>query len=761
MHDWKPTTTITLALSSQPLLRQRPGTAEHGSFCLFTDVASIYCYRQPYWLPDANSRGHIAAKPQQRPEVEITEGSRASLATLMYVKADDDDLLAEIVALGDSFRRTLGFMPPAAFGQAAAHGTLLAAVQDRRVIGYVLYALPRQVVRITHLCVTEAARGLGLARRMVDAISERHADRLGITLKCRTDYPINDIWPHLGFENQGEVRGRSRKRLPLTVWWRDHGHPNLFSVAEPIGLLRVAIDLNIFLDLESGADRAANFESLALADDWLVDQVELVTTPELSRELGRLPDGADKRRQQRAASTYHHLVADPAAAEALALQITEHVFKTQNLDLSSAAGDISDVRHVAETSLAGVTVMTTRDAKFVDWAAGVVGITGVRVMRPADVILHIDELSRAQAYRPVQLEDTAYRIIPVRSGAESELLTFLHQTDGERKPEYLELTRRISAEGRRWTREVLRSPGDKPIAFCAMGTHDSALEVPIFRIAAANLEQTITRQLLFRIRERAQREGVGIVRITDPHLAAETLRIMREDGFVGAGSEWILFVIRACDTAAAVNELLAGLARGVGLRLQAMQSGMSPVIAADLERKIWPVKIIDSELPTYLIPIKPRWSSDLFGVPQTMTPRPHMLGLSREHVYYRSPFPVTRAPARLVWYVTKTGRDGMAAVIGCSRLDESIVSKPTVLFQRFRHLGVWEQEQIAKAAKRGQAEALRFCDTEIFRHPIGLKRLQQLARTHGQTLTLRSRMKITAELFSAIYREGRPSGDGP
>lgn len=706
-------------------------------------------------------RCHIAVESLADAEVEITEDSREPLVTLVHVKAEDEEVLAKIVALGDLSKRTLGFMPPAAFGQAAANGTLVAAMQDVHVVGYVLYSLPRQVVRIHHLCVAETARGLGLARHMMDTISERHADRIGIALKCRKDYLVNQIWPHLGFEQQGEVPGRSKKRLPLTVWWRDHGHPNLFSAAESIGLLRVVIDMNVFLDLESGTDRPPAFESLALAEDWLVDQVDLVVTPELSRELGRLPDGTDESRQQRAARQYHRLVVEAAAAEALAQQITEHVFKTQNLDLSSDAGDISDVRHVAEAALAGVTVMATRDARFMEWAAGVVGISGVRVMRPADVILHVDELSRAQAYRPVQLEATGYRIVPVRSGAEPELLTFLHQTEGEQKPGYLELTRRIAAEGRRWTRVVLRSPGDKPIAFYAMGTHDGALEVPIFRIASANLEQTVTRQLLFQMRDQAQRDGVSIVRITDPHLAGETLRIMREDGFVGAVGGWISFVVRVCDTATTVDGRLADIAHRIGLRLQAMQPGMSSVIAADLERKLWPVKIIDSDLPTYLIPIRPRWSADLFGVPQTMTPRPHMLGLSREHVYYRSPVPVTLAPARLVWYVTDANRDGMAAVIGCSRLDESIVGKPAALYQRFRHLGVWEQDQIAKAAKDGRAEALRFCDTEIFRHPIGLRRLKQLAEAHGQTLTLRSRMKITAEFFAAIYREGRPSGDGP
>jgi hypothetical protein len=634
---------------------------------------------------------------------------------------------------------------------------LLAAVHDGQVLGYALYSLPRQVIRLTHLCVSENARGEGIARRLVDSISERHADRFGITLKCRKDYPANGLWPQLGFAPQGEVRGRSRQRLPLTVWWRDHGHPNLFSAAESIGLLRVAVDVNVFLDLESRSEREGVIGSRALAGDWLADQLELVVTGELMHELARMQDGQEKSRQHRAASKYPRLTVDGGAAETLARHITEHVLKTQALDLSADPGDQSDVRHVAETSLAGVTVLATKDDKLQRWATEAVGITGVRVMHPSDVILHVDELSRAQAYQPVQLQDTRYRLAPVRSGAETELLTFLHGTEGEHKARFLELIREIAAGGPLWSRTVLRNPDNKPIALYATGEVGEELVVPVLRIVGARLEQTITRQILFQVRDQARREGRNVIRITEPHLANETQRILREDGFLRLDNQWIALVIRACGDSTAMNALVARISQQVGLRLPAFRPGLSAVIAADLERTMWPAKITDSLLPTYLIPIKSAFSADLFGIPQALTPRPNMIGLSREHVYYRSPTPRTPAPARLVWYVTDDRRSGVAAVIGCSRLDEALIGQPAALFQRFRHLGVWQLDQVTQVAKDGQAQALRFADTEIFARQIPLRRLRQLAADHGQTPALRSPQKITAGLFAAIYQEGHQS----
>jgi predicted nucleic acid-binding protein len=561
----------------------------------------------------------------------------------------------------------------------------------------------------------------------------------------------------LGFELQGEVPGRSKQRLPLCIWRRDHGHPDLFSTAESLGLLRVALDVNVFLDLELDREREGAIESRPLADDWLADQIELVVTNELPRELARLSSGPEKSRQLRAAQRYHRLPADTGAIEATAQRIINHVARTQNVDLSADPSDMSDVRHVAEASLAGITVLATRDGRLLRWAAEAIDVCGVRVMRPADVVLHVDELSRAQAYRPIELQDTEYLLAPVRSGSEAELIAFLNASDGERKPEYMARVRVLLAEGRRWNRVVLRSPKSEPIAFYVVGTSDTELVVPIFRIRTPRLENTIARQLLSVLRDQARHEGRSIVRITDPSLSKYTEIAVRDNGFIRHRGSWIGFVISACADSATVDALAAEAAQSVDLRMPTLRPHLSPVIAAELERTLWPAKIIDSDLPSYLIPIRHTWSAELFGVPQTLMPRPNRLGISREHVYYRSPRPrVEQAPARLVWYVTGSRTEGLAAIIGCSRLDEISCDTPAVLYQAYRHLGVWQREEINRAASSGKALALRFADTEVFPRRVTLRRLRQLAAENRQRLALRSPQKISAELFAAIYQEGHP-----
>jgi len=699
-------------------------------------------------------RSHVSCDGGALPAIMFAMLAKTIETDVSWIAADDHIIVAQVVALGDRYRRTLGFLPRAGFAQAAESGTLVAALRDGEVVGYALFSLPRQVVRLTHLCVEDSARGSGIARRLVEAVSAKHADRFGITLKCRNDYPAHDLWPRLGFTAQGEVRGRGRDRKSLTVWWLDHGHPHLFSAPEALGILRVAVDINVFLDLESSSDRPGASDSKALAGDWLADQIELVTTSELAVELARRPDGTERDRQHNAARNYPRLSTQTAATQSLSQRITELVQKTQGLDLTARPSDISDVRHVAEASLAGVTVLASKDTDLQDWAAGVVGITGVRVMHPADVILHVDELSRAQAYRPVQLEDTGWQLTPVRAQTEGELLGFLNKGLGEQKSAYLQLVRHVAAGGRQWTRMVLRSPQGHPAAFFATGSADDELIVSIFRITAQQLEPTITRQLLFQFQRQALRDGRTMVRITEPSLGPETIRILREDGFIKTQDAWLTLVVSACGPSDLIDRQVSAVAQRAGLVLPALRPALSAVIAADLERTLWPAKITDSILPSYLVPIRPVWAGDLFGVRPSLTPRPSMLGLSREHVYYRSPVPRTMAPARLLWYVTDAPRGGLASVIGCSRLEESVVDKPAALFQRFRHLGVWDQAAITRASNSTGTEALRFADTELFDQEVSLRRLRQIAAEHRHTLTLRSRQKIDANLFAAIYREG-------
>jgi GNAT superfamily N-acetyltransferase len=105
-----------------------------------------------------------------------------SIVRLALATAGDDTGIRAAIELGNRARATLGHMPFAAYRDAAAKGTLLLAYDGDEVIGYALFGLTRNRVRLTHLCVTSDRRRRGVARRMVQWISNRHADYPGINV---------------------------------------------------------------------------------------------------------------------------------------------------------------------------------------------------------------------------------------------------------------------------------------------------------------------------------------------------------------------------------------------------------------------------------------------------------------------------------------------------------------------------------------------------------------------------------------------------
>lgn len=97
----------------------------------------------------------------------------------------------------------------------------------------------------------------------------------------------------------------------------------------------------------------------------------------------------------------------------------------------------------------------------------------------------------------------------------------------------------------------------------------------------------------------------------------------------------------------------------------------------------------------------------------------------------------------------------MAAVVGCSQLDAVQVAPARELHSRFQHLGVYELGTVLEAERNGNAQALRFTNTEIFRHRIPRESMRVVAAKVGVTISgPQSPRSTPTELFDALYREG-------
>ncbi len=177
---------------------------------------------------------------------------------------------------------------------------------------------------------------------------------------------------------------------------------------------------------------------------------------------------------------------------------------------------------------------------------------------------------------------------------------------------------------------------------------------------------------------------------------------LREGGADVGGAEhdgkFVALLVDVCGTAAEVKAVAGGRARELTVEATALHAQMPAEVAAVVERAWWSAKVIDSESPSCLLPIKPRWSTELFDVPAMLLPRSHVLDISREYVYYRSSgCRGESVPARLLWCVSGGGAhmDGRM-VVGSSRLDEVLIDAPDALFPKFEHLGAYGRQSDAR-----------------------------------------------------------------
>ena len=229
--------------------------------------------------------------------------------------------------------------------------------------------------------------------------------------------------------------------------------------------------------------------------------------------------------------------------------------------------------------------------------------------------------------------------------------------------------------------------------------------------------------------------------ILDPCPSRSVLRALPHEGFDRKGAEWICKIQRGILTASELEIELKG-----------------PDEVAAMENRLWPLKLLDAGIPTYMVSIEPAWAELLFEARlagETLFPRELGLGLSREHVYYRSIAGLSiRSPGRILWYV-KGGKQGHPEghLRAVSQLAEVVRGHPKALYRRFSRLGAWSFAQIREAAgTRSEAMALRVVNTELLATPLSLEELRAVNREAGQVFHApQAPIAIEEAMFSRLY----------
>jgi len=695
--------------------------------------------------------------------------------------SEDSRHLPKVIELWRGNSATLGYFPKGAFMEHAVKRLILVAIGDRdKLEGYLLFriakrgrAWPKAI--IVHLCVAEDHRGKGVAAALIQELRALVKDScLTIELSCRRDFAANDVWPKLGFEYTGDKLGRVGK--PVETWQMDlRPLPllRLLQEKEVEGRLRAAIDANVFYRLQDPipetdpTEGMLSCEAKALEEAWVGNDVALYITKETPNEIRRNDDRARRARRLKMAQSFptiHTRLEDVARAQ----QELELIFPG-----SPTESTVSDIRQVAHAVAGGADLFITQDSGVFKRSEEIRAALGIRVLTPGELLGRIDETIREVEYRPERLAGSLIELSRLRINEIPVLYRhFRSHERGEKKKQFQKRLRAFLAQQDRYEIWVSWLKDDRPLSLVVLDrAHPAQLVIPMLRVCRSPLSGTVLRYALSQAVVISAREGRPVTRVAVRHMPDELDRALAEMAFSRADGGWVKISLDFAGSGAGLLDKLDILREQVD-SISAVAGKIEQVVAtalqeqdrlslADVERRLWPAKILEAPIPTFLVPIRPFWAQHLFDeqlAAQTLFGAREDLALRVENVYYRSARNSggINSPARILWYVAYKPQYVLSKhVRACSILEEVVVSKPKSLFRRFQRLGVYgwrDVLQTAKGSTENEIMALRFCNTELFDNPISLERLRQILRdTEGKDPVLRSPQRVSRESFARLY----------
>ena len=688
----------------------------------------------------------------------------------VYIKAikGNSEYADRVKALGKANSSTLSLFPEGAFEQYIWKGNVLVALDENDTfLGYLLYTVKKKErqIKIYHLCLKKESERKGIARKLIDYLKSITREFIDIHLNCRQDYGIDGMWEKFGFIPMHEKSGNNKLGKLVTTWVYNHGHPDLFSTVVSTKTF-VVIDSCVFFDfyqmrlLEAIDDR----ESAYLLADWVRDELELCTTDEIYSEINRLPVVKERNKIR--------LFADSFFKVNCKSDRFDNIYKSlKNLLLINKSLPITDIniRQIARTIASGKsTFIVTTDVNLLSYANQVKTEHGILIVSPTELIVKLDELRSESEYQPENLAGT--QLLKKRVAAEEkQILIESFTLDGE--VDFKTQFSRMLIENDKYECIAVWD-GNSPVALIVYSRENKyELSVPILRVNYKSLSETLTRHIVWRTINLAVSEGRDFTRIIENQIDDFVIRVIQDAGFYGVDGNWIKINSKIAKSTIEVSEHLINISLDLTDEYKSICRQFSynltsneranPEFMFDLEKLLYPTKIVDTSIPNFVIPIKPHWAKELFDEELA---RESLFGVSRselalnwESVYYRStkPKPMNFAyPARILWYVSSdvdgAYKSKKSKICACSTLDEVAIGNPEELYLKFRRLGIFKWEDI-KSISKNEIMAIRFSNTEIFKNPISLDKIHELLESNAQ---IQSPRLVTNEAFFKIYSLG-------
>ncbi|MGX7668923.1 GNAT family N-acetyltransferase [Flavobacterium pedocola] len=681
----------------------------------------------------------------------------------------NESILSDIVSLGKKNAKTLGMFPEGAFIDHAKKKCIIAAIENDKLLGYILFRITQSkgIISIAHLCVDSEYRNKGIAKKLLDFLKNKYQHLFrGIALSCRTDYTeASRFYEKNGFKAAKEVRSRSKEEKYLVKWFFDFGNQDLFSsIHISDSKFNVLLDANILIKLRDIREDEFN-EIQALNADWLDDEVDFFYAQEMLNEINRDSNKARANLTRQFINKYKEARFVPEERDIIYKGL-------ENLLLGKSDNDISDKIQLSECIASGIDCFVTTDKNILNVSDHIHELHSVKVLSPSEFILHIDQLKNKANYNSVRLAGANYETKTIESSDINYLTDlFLSKESDEKKHELSDKINTVIGSIKNSYFKIVKDNKAEYLGFVAGTYKDSIFSIRILRTKRSKIAFILFYQLLTDIINYASENCLNKIIIDDKYLSDYQIEILESFDFEHKEGQFHKMSIKGLIETNQLFKHETITSNNVDLsfikeKLDSVDNEEKRVLKLQLERKLWPIKLKDLDIPTYIIPIKRHWASQLFDfyqADQTLFGAKAELVWHRENVYYRNVMPVSeKYPARILWYVSAekkvtTGRH--KGIIGTSYLDEVFIGSAKNLFQQFKNFGIYEWKDIYKLAEEDsnkEIKAIKFSDTEVFKNIIGLNTISEILIRNGKPRnTFTSPLEVSKEIFNQIYEIGK------
>ena len=673
-----------------------------------------------------------------------------------------DPLFEKVIELGKKNSSTLGLMPKDAFLDQSRKKCLIVAHENNVLAGYCLFRETPSKMRIgiTQVCVSPAFRQKGVAHSLLDAIRDKYKNIFsGMLVSCREDYiEACNLWSKYGFIKMRRVRSRSVDENYLLKLLYSFGTVDLFSQGESTDL-RAAIDLNIIIKLMHKLPEHSEVHQLLA--DWLTDEVDYWYAKENRNEIHRDKDHSRASRTLTFLSSFHEMNCDPSECE-------KYLPLLKQIHPGNTPNHSSDRRQIAECKVSRIAYFVTMDGQLIDNRDVILEKMGITILRPAEFILEIDELKNRRLYEPLRLQGARFDVKRLESSElSSNVDFFLANNIGERKAEFLSAITTLSADTSNSYIKIIYSPDSDKVGLYGVKSESDSVCIDVLRVRASSISNTLFHQILIEvIRDAVSRSKQRII-VNEQNLSSDQKQILTNNGFYEIDQHWVKVAFsgffKSTTVVSATDEIMKNQQFfKLTTAISAFEDqDLSTNFKLRLERSLWPAKLLDLELPSYVVPIKPLWASHLFdylSAEGTLFGSSPELSWGKENVYYKSAYQEFGLfPGRILWYASQEpGFVRQKAIVACSYLNNVIVGEAKQLFSTFHRYGVYEWSDISKMVDgdiHAPIQVLQFSDTEVFKTPIPFEKVNEvLLEENSKRQTFVSRVRITNSIFNKLYK---------